>query len=197
MAARYAEGLGSERHSGQHAVSYLPTDDKERKMLPMFKMITGYFSKALREVTRVCVANNVRYNPGKDPADIHWARGKSKDQLGSSFRHMMEAAVDGKVFEDEVSAADGKPIYILAENAWRALAALEVAIEEQEAKKVPDIQALNADIKARSFEKGLATDLLDLPHPPDYSNAKAREEPRMGCNCVTCTEIRRIAATST
>lgn len=116
-------------------MSYLPTDDKARKNLPIWKMVTGYFPKALREITRVCVANNVRYNPGSDPADISWARGKSKDQLGSSFRHMMEAVVDGKVFEDEVSPVDGKPLYILAENAWRACAALEQAIEEQEAKK--------------------------------------------------------------
>ena len=59
-----------------------PADDKARKMLPVFAMITRYFPKAMREITKVCVANNVRYNPGHDPADINWARGKSPDQLG-------------------------------------------------------------------------------------------------------------------
>lgn len=121
-------------------MSLFPTDDKQRKALPVFSMITGYFPKALREVTRVCVANNVRYNPGREPTDINWARGKSKDQLGSLFRHMLEYRVDGQIYEDlppEVLAACGpgyERVYVLAEAAWRALAALELCIEEQEAK---------------------------------------------------------------
>lgn len=122
-------------------MSVLPTNDTERKNLPLFKMITGYFPKALREVTRVCVANNVRYNPDRKPSDINWARGKSADQMGSLFRHVFEAAVDGTVYEHlppEVQAACGEGfdrVYILAEAAWRALAALELQIEEQECKK--------------------------------------------------------------
>lgn len=122
-------------------MSILPHIDQERKNLPIFKLITGYFPKALREVTRVAVANNVRYNPDRKPADINWARGKSNDQLASLFRHILESAVDGAVFEElppEVLAACGPGfdrIYVLAEAAWRALAALELQIEEQEAKK--------------------------------------------------------------
>jgi hypothetical protein len=119
-------------------VSLFPSDDKARKGMPIFKLITRYFPKALREVTKVSVANNVRYNPDKDPFDINWARGKSADQLGSSLRHMLEREVDGKVFEDvppEVTAVTGiEKVYVLAENAWRALAALEIEIEAQEVK---------------------------------------------------------------
>jgi hypothetical protein len=111
-------------------MSLFPDNDQARKLLPIFKLVTRYFPKALREVTKVSVANNVRYNPEKDPADINWARGKSTDQLGSAFRHMLEAAVDGKVFET------GTDIYVLAEAAWRILAALELEIENQEAKLV-------------------------------------------------------------
>lgn len=113
-------------------MSLLPDDDKERKSLPMLKMITGYFPKALREVTRVCVANNTRFNPGREPADISWARGKSPDQLGSAFRHIMERTVDGKVFE----MVGGVDIYVLAEAAWRVLAALELEIEREERRPV-------------------------------------------------------------
>ena len=109
-------------------MSLFPDNDQARKLLPIFKLVTRYFPKALREVTKVSVANNVRYSPEKDPADINWARGKSTDQLGSAFRHMMEAAVDGKVFET------GTDIYILAEAAWRILAALELEIENQEGR---------------------------------------------------------------
>lgn len=126
-------------------MSLFPTDDKGRKVLPVLRMITGYFPKAMREITRVCVANNVRYNPGRDPADINWARGKSPDQLGSAFRHMLEAIVDGAVFEkvpEAVTTATGiTQVYVLAEAAWRINAALELAIEKQEAHEA-DIQAV-------------------------------------------------------
>lgn len=124
-------------------MSLFPNDDKQRKGLPVFSMVTRYFPKAMREITRVCVANNVRYNPDRQPADINWARGKSPDQLGSLFRHMLEYTVDGRVFEElppEVQAACGggfDRVYVLAEAAWRALAALELCIEEQEAKVPP------------------------------------------------------------
>lgn len=125
-------------------MSLYPKDDKARKALPVFKMIVGYFPKALREVTRVCVVNNVRYNPERSPADIHWARGKSTDQLGALYRHITEYVVDGHTFEDvppEVAAAIGAEgfdrVYVLAEAAWRALAALELCIEQQEAKVAP------------------------------------------------------------
>lgn len=119
-------------------MSLLPENDKQRKMLPMFKQIARYFPKALREITKVSVVNNVRYNPDRAPADINWARGKSTDQLGSAFHHMLEHAVDGKVFEEVPKAAADATgfdkVYILAEAAWRVLAELELTIEEQEAK---------------------------------------------------------------
>lgn len=123
-------------------MSLYPKDDKARKALPVFRMITGYFPKALREVTRVCVVNNVRYNPDRKPHDINWARGKSTDQLGALYRHITEYVVDGTIFEDvppEVVAAIGaegfSQVYVLAEAAWRALAALELAVEDYEAKQ--------------------------------------------------------------
>lgn len=116
-------------------MSLLPPDDKLRKGLPLLKQI-GYFPKALREITKVSVVNNVRYNPDRAPADINWNRGKSTDQLGSLFRHLYESAFGGKVFEDvptEIAEKTGiTRIYVLAELAWRANAALELAIEAQE-----------------------------------------------------------------
>ena len=112
--------------------------DRDRKMMPVFKMLTRYFPKAMREITRVCVANNVRYSPDREPADIQWARGKSPDQLGSCFRHMMEREVDGKIFDEvpkEVTATTGiDRVYVLSEAAWRILAALELDIEQQESE---------------------------------------------------------------
>jgi hypothetical protein len=117
--------------------SILPKDDKTRKGLPLLKQI-GYFPKALREITKVSVVNNVRYNPGRDPSDINWARGKSTDQMGSGFRHIFEHEFGGVIF-DEVPAEVAKVtgidrVYVLAEAAWRIQAALELEIEKVEAE---------------------------------------------------------------
>ena len=118
-------------------MSYLPADDKARKGLPLFKQITRYFPKALREITKVSVVNNVRYNPDREPTDINWNRPLSADQLGSLFRHLLEHEVDGKVFDlvpSDVAKKTGiTQVYVLAEAAWRSLAALELEIEKQEA----------------------------------------------------------------
>lgn len=113
-----------------------PADDKARKMLVVFDYITRYAPRAMREITKVAVANNVRYNPGRAPNDINWARDKSKDQLGSLFRHMLERRVEGKIFEPidpaiaQVVGFD--KVYVMAEAAWRACAALELDIEAWE-----------------------------------------------------------------
>jgi hypothetical protein len=159
-------------------MSVLPTNDRERKNLPMFKLISGYFPKALREVTRVAVANNVRYNPDRKPADINWNRGKSTDQLGSLFRHMLESATDGLIYEDlppEVQAACGpgfERVYVLAEAAWRALAALELQIEEQESAAVA------------------------VPVGTGVCLVTQTQVPRFGCECLRCEGERARAATA-
>lgn len=120
-------------------MSLFTDNDKMRKSLVVFRYITRYCPKALREMTKVSVANNVRYNPGRDPTDINWARDKSRDQLGSLFRHIMEREVDGKIFEEippEIAAVVGfDKVYVLAEAAWRAVAALELEIETQESRQ--------------------------------------------------------------
>jgi hypothetical protein len=93
--------------------------------------------RAIREMTKVSVVNNVRYNPDRDPADINWNRAKSKDQLGSMMRHIMDREVDGKIFEEvpkDIAEKTGiDRVYVLAENAWRACAALELEVERVEA----------------------------------------------------------------
>lgn len=135
-------------------MSLFPTDDKARKMLPIFRMVTGYFPKAFREITKVCVANNVRYNPDRDPVDINWARGKSTDQLGSAFRHMLERQVDNHVFEPvspEVTKATGiTSVYVLAEAAWRLCAALELEIERCETNQC-EVQSVGLEQQARAL----------------------------------------------
>lgn len=127
-------------------MSYIPEDDKARKGLPLFAFITGYFPKTIREMCKVSVVNNVRYNPDKSPTDINWNKSKSTDQLGSSLRHMLEMKIDGKVFEavpaDVAEKTGIDKVFVAAENAWRACAHAENVIdkwEQEQAAKVGPI----------------------------------------------------------
>lgn len=145
-------------------MSLIPTDDKLRKMLPMFSQNARYFPKAQREITKVSVVNNVRYNPGRAPNDINWARAKSPLQLDSAYHHMLEHEVDGKIFDEvppEVQAATGiDRIYILAQAAWRISAELELLIEKVEA------------------EEHAAANLVPVPSP------LANDSVPVFCNCA-------------
>lgn len=206
------------RDPGEYAVSLFPSDDKQRKGLPVLKMLTGYFPKAMREITRVCVANNVRYNPGRDPFDINWARGKSKDQFGSMFRHVMEHEVDGKIFEDvppEVTKVTGiERIYVLAEAAWRINAALELEIEKVESAAAA--AAAGGDSIGRKIESystpieqnpplgmilGAAGDNGVVYGGPAFGSVAevaalgVSSGPVLGCDCTECRLKRHEAAT--
>lgn len=157
-------------------MSFLPEDDKARKMIPLFEYFARYFPKAHREVAKVCVVNNVRYNPDRAPSDINWARGKSPNQLGSAFRHIAEREIDGKVFEPvpaEVAKVTGiERVYVLAEAMWRIGAQLELDIEAQE----------GAVSKAG--------------YPPLYCEEDStRPSPVVECDCRACNTARQIAAT--
>jgi hypothetical protein len=108
-------------------------DPEVRKMLQVFTVQSEYFPKAMREVTRVCVAGNAQHNPGEP---LHWARGKSMDQMNALFHHMVDHKM-GHVFDETdppeiLAAVDGKPLYSMAKAAWRALAELELTIEKVE-----------------------------------------------------------------
>jgi hypothetical protein len=161
-------------------MSLFPDDDKARKMLPIFDYITRYFPKAHREVTKVCVVNNVRYNPDRKPEDINWARGKSPNQLGSGFRHMLESAVDGKVFEmvpEEIAKLTGiEKVYVLAEAAWRIHAQLELAIEHEE------LQAFHNAVITEALD--INKEWTDAPAKPYQPYKIEEEEPRRGSGAV-------------
>jgi hypothetical protein len=158
----------------------IPADDKARKGLPLLKQYTHYFPRAMREITKVSVVNNVRYNPDRAPADINWARGKSTDQLGSGFRHIVEHEVDGKIFDvvpDEIAKATGiDRIYILAQCAWRIQAALELEIEAQE-KMDEDWAAANQKL-------------------PDPLVHQVELEPGVYCACAECAARSRAMASA-
>ena len=93
----------------------LPTDDDDRKATPIYSGVLMYFPDALAEVARLSMVGNEQHNPGEP---LHWARGKSMNQLDTLTRHLMEAGTvdtDGVLHSTKV--------------AWRALANLQLELE--------------------------------------------------------------------
>lgn len=96
----------------------LPTDDRARKALPIFRGPLMYFPDALLEVAAVCKAGNDQHNPGEP---MHWSRVKSMEQLDTALRHMMDHGMGTP------RDTDGR--YHMAKAAWRCLAELQLQIE--------------------------------------------------------------------
>ena len=98
------------------ADAYLPTDPQERKAMPVCTGVIDYFPLALAEIARLSKAGNDQHNPGQP---LHWARSKSTDQADTIVRHLMErGGID----------TDGQRHS--AKLAWRALAMLQIELEE-------------------------------------------------------------------
>lgn len=95
---------------------YLPTDPQERKGIPICTGCLDYFPLALAEVAKVSKAGNDQHNPGEP---LHWARGKSMDQVDTIIRHLMERG-----------GRDVDRIRHTAKAAWRVLALLQIELEE-------------------------------------------------------------------
>lgn len=103
----------------------LPTDDKARKALPIFRGPLMYFPDALLAIAAVCKAGNDQHNPGEP---LHWAREKSVEQLDTAMRHMMDHGLGNRLDTDGT--------WHLAKAAWRLLAELQLSIEEAQGKIV-------------------------------------------------------------
>jgi hypothetical protein len=105
---------------------------QDRKRYPLYDGVVGYFRDALYRVAHVSWAGNEQHNPGQP---LHWARGKSTDQLNCIARHLAE--VDTTALTDATEIA-------LASTAWRALAALQIFLEQRHGL-VPPINARSND----------------------------------------------------
>lgn len=102
-------------------MSIFGTDYDGRKAQPIFDGVIMYFPKALAAVAAVSVAGNKQHNPGEK---LHWARGKSMDQMNTAQRHMIDHAGGERYDTDKTRH--------LAKAAWRILAELELDIEAEQ-----------------------------------------------------------------
>jgi len=100
----------------------LPTDRDARNALPVWDGVLAYFPDCWAEIAKVSVAGNKQYDFG---GKLRWERSVSTDHENKVIRHMLDHAA-GVVLD-----TDGT--YHLAKAAWRCLAALQLAIEAQNA----------------------------------------------------------------
>lgn len=151
----------------------LPTDYDERKAIPVYDFFVGYFPDALMELVKVSVVGNRQHN-GDEP--LHWARGKSMDQMNTAQRHMFDHAVDR--FDD-----GGKTRH-LAKAAWRLLAQIQLDIEAERALELKMERLVEEQAAPKPAPK--VGDVLPSGHTligPDvrwYSRT---------CGCSTCLEM--------
>jgi hypothetical protein len=95
----------------------LPTDPEERKGIPIVTGVLDYFPLAIAEVAKVSKKGNDQHNPGQP---MHWAREKSTDHEDCIGRHTIERGT-----------LDTDGLRHTAKRAWRALAALELELEQE------------------------------------------------------------------
>ncbi len=91
-----------------------------RKSYPVWSGVLMYFPDAIKEVALVSKLGNDQHNPGEP---LHWARGKSMDQLDAATRHMIDHGTG------HVKDTDGG--YHLAKAIWRLCAELQLVIEQE------------------------------------------------------------------
>ena len=96
----------------------LPKDGSTRKMYPIATGVLDYFPDAIAALAYVSYVGNEQHNPGQP---VHWDREKSTDQDDTLMRHFLER---GKLDTDGLRHT--------AKLAWRALALLQIEIEQEE-----------------------------------------------------------------
>ena len=102
----------------------LPNDRDARNALPVWDGCMAYFPDCWAEIAKVSVLGNVQHGLGPK---LNFARDVSTDHENKVLRHMLDHAA-GRTFDEDGTMH-------LAKAAWRALAALQVAIEAQ---TIPD-----------------------------------------------------------
>ena len=98
----------------------LPTDAQERKQIPIVSGVLDYFPLAIAEVAKCSWAGNQQHHPDKP---LHWDKTKSTDNADCIGRHLIDR---GKFDTDGQRHS--------AKLAWRALALLQLELEEETKK---------------------------------------------------------------
>ena len=94
----------------------LPENSAQRKTIPVTEGVLKYFPLAIAYIALVSKVGNDKHNPGEP---LHWSRGKSDDHSDCIGRHLLDLGT----YDSAGLLHDGML-------AWRALANLQIAIED-------------------------------------------------------------------
>lgn len=103
--------------SGTTIIRKISTDPKLRKDTPVTTGVLDYFPLAIIEIARLSKAGNDQHNPGEP---LHWAKEKSTDHADCIVRHLLERGT----FDTDGMRHSAKV-------AWRALAMLQIELEQE------------------------------------------------------------------
>jgi hypothetical protein len=96
-----------------------PTKAEERKATPVYSGVLKYFPNALKEVSKCSLAGQKQHNHGDK---LYWDKTKSTDNEDALVRHLIDHSIN---------PMDDDNVLHLAKCAWRALAALEIYLENE------------------------------------------------------------------
>lgn len=96
-------------------MSRLPKDDKARKAIKIYDGFMVYFKDAIIEVAKVSSLGHQQHHPDEP---LHWDKNKSKEELNSMMRHLLEAMETDSI-ED------------WARVAWRAMAKVQRRCDDE------------------------------------------------------------------
>lgn len=108
---------------GVHYDSYIKweyttsADNFNRKKMPVFTGVLKYFPNAIKYISKVSQAGNDQHHPNKP---LHWDKSKSADHTDALARHLIDHSQN---------PIDDDGMLHLGKVAWRALAALEMYLE--------------------------------------------------------------------
>lgn len=111
-----------ERRNAYPVPQTMPSESAPRKAIPLCSGVLDYFPAALAEVAKLSKMGNDKHNPGEP---LHWTRGKSNDHADCIARHL----IDRGIIDPDTGLSH------TVEIAWRALALLQVELEERGAPK--------------------------------------------------------------
>lgn len=108
---------------------HAPTDSKERKALPVCTGVLDYFPDALLAVADLSRKGNDKHNPG---LPLQWSKHLSNDHADCILRHL----IDRGTIDPEDNVRHSTKV------AWRALALLQIEIEEERKGEVVKVERL-------------------------------------------------------
>ena len=100
-------------------IGYVIDKPVSRKSMPVYTGVLKYFPDALKEVSKVSNAGNSQHHPDKP---LHWDKSKSTDNEDALVRHLIDHSKN---------PVDDDGTLHLAMVAWRALASLQIYLEEK------------------------------------------------------------------